>query len=89
MITDKKAEELEAKGLYRRAAARWAEVMMQVNSDQEREEAARRRSECIARSAYRYEEVSLNAEELRRATDKAMEAMGIAPDKNFSFNNNR
>ncbi|HDY1742741.1 TPA: PerC family transcriptional regulator, partial [Escherichia coli] len=28
MIRDRKAEELESKGLYRRAAARWAEVMM-------------------------------------------------------------
>ncbi|HAU8194321.1 TPA: PerC family transcriptional regulator, partial [Escherichia coli] len=27
MIKDSKAEELEAKGLYRRAAARWADVM--------------------------------------------------------------
>ncbi|MFU7965715.1 PerC family transcriptional regulator, partial [Escherichia coli] len=27
MIRDRKAEELESKGLYRRAAARWAEVM--------------------------------------------------------------
>ncbi|HDV1046680.1 TPA: PerC family transcriptional regulator, partial [Escherichia coli] len=26
MIRDRKAEELESKGLYRRAAARWAEV---------------------------------------------------------------
>ncbi|HAW5768682.1 TPA: PerC family transcriptional regulator, partial [Escherichia coli] len=37
MIHDSKAEELEAKGLYRRAAARWAEVMQLVNTDKERE----------------------------------------------------
>ncbi len=35
MIHDSKAEELEAKGLYRRAAARWAEVMQLVNTDKE------------------------------------------------------
>ncbi|HEE9995178.1 TPA: PerC family transcriptional regulator, partial [Citrobacter freundii] len=28
MVNDRKAEELEAKGLYRRAATRWQEVMM-------------------------------------------------------------
>ncbi|MBB6942756.1 PerC family transcriptional regulator, partial [Escherichia coli] len=28
MIRDRKAEELESKGLYRRAAARWMEVML-------------------------------------------------------------
>lgn len=36
MIKDRKAEELESKGLYRRAAARWAEVMMLADGDKER-----------------------------------------------------
>ncbi|EFH1501319.1 PerC family transcriptional regulator, partial [Escherichia coli] len=45
MIRDSKAEELEAKGLYRRATARWAEVMQLVNTDKEREQAAKRRAE--------------------------------------------
>ena len=31
MIHDSKAEDLEAKGLYRRAAARWGEVMQLGN----------------------------------------------------------
>lgn len=51
MIRDSKAEELEAKGLYRRAAARWAEVMQLVNTDKEREQVAKRRAECIRRAA--------------------------------------
>ena len=40
MIKDSKAEELEAKGLYRRAAARWADVMWLVSTDKEREQVA-------------------------------------------------
>ncbi len=51
MIHDSKAEELEAKGLYRRAAARWAEVIRLVNTDKEREQAAKRRAECIRKAA--------------------------------------
>ncbi|ECZ0740326.1 TPA: PerC family transcriptional regulator [Salmonella enterica] len=50
MITDLKAEELEARGLYRRAAARWTEVMLQVNGDREREWIAKRRGDCIQKS---------------------------------------
>ena len=41
MIKDSKAEELEAKGLYRRAAARWADVMWLVSTDKEREQVAK------------------------------------------------
>ncbi len=33
MVSDKKAEELEAKGLYRRAASRWLEVFDNCESD--------------------------------------------------------
>ncbi|EOW5849621.1 PerC family transcriptional regulator [Escherichia coli] len=51
MIRDSKAEELEAKGLYRRAAARWADVMWLVSTDKEREQVAKRRAECIRKAA--------------------------------------
>lgn len=51
MIRDRKAEELELKGLCRRAATRWAEVMTLADGDKEREHAANRRSECIRRAA--------------------------------------
>lgn len=36
MIRDKKAEELEAKGLFRRAAARWLDVMAACTEDADR-----------------------------------------------------
>lgn len=51
VLRDSKAEELETRGLYRRAAARWAEVMLLVDSDTEREQAAKRRFECIRKVA--------------------------------------
>lgn len=50
MIGDKKAEELEACGFYRRAAVRWTEVMLSTESDRGREEAAKLRTECIRKS---------------------------------------
>lgn len=51
MIRDSKAEALEARGLYWRAAARWAEVIVLADADQAREQAAKRRSECIRKAA--------------------------------------
>ncbi|EPH3736603.1 TPA: PerC family transcriptional regulator, partial [Escherichia coli] len=50
MVHDSIAEELEAKGFYRRAAARWAEVMMLVETDRERERVAMRRAECYGKT---------------------------------------
>ncbi|EPT5972687.1 PerC family transcriptional regulator, partial [Escherichia coli] len=44
MVHDRIAEELESKGFYRRTAARWAEVMMLVETDRERERVAMRRA---------------------------------------------
>ncbi len=51
MIHDSKAEALEARGLFRRAAAWWAEVIMLANDDKAREQAAKRRAECIHKAA--------------------------------------
>ncbi|EKD9933413.1 PerC family transcriptional regulator [Escherichia coli] len=51
MIYDKEAEELEARGLYRRAAARWGEVMMSTMTHKEREKVAKRRAQCIRKAA--------------------------------------
>ncbi|MFB4210131.1 PerC family transcriptional regulator, partial [Escherichia albertii] len=40
MLHDHQAECLEKKGLYRRAAERWAKVMVQLSDDQKRKVAA-------------------------------------------------
>ncbi|WP_059225650.1 PerC family transcriptional regulator [Escherichia albertii] len=49
-VIDKKAEELEAKGFYRRAASRWADVIPRLTNDVDRKLAAERRALCINRS---------------------------------------
>lgn len=36
MITDKKAEELEQRGLWRRAAARWQELLLNYLQEDDR-----------------------------------------------------
>lgn len=49
MVNDKKAEELEAKGLYRRAASRWLEVFDKCDTEAGREWIRTRRNECLAK----------------------------------------
>ncbi|WP_455817091.1 PerC family transcriptional regulator [Pseudomonas cerasi] len=45
MVNDKKAEELEAKGLYRRAASRWLEVFDLCDTEADREWLRNRRNQ--------------------------------------------
>ncbi|EIZ3842473.1 PerC family transcriptional regulator [Escherichia coli] len=76
MIKDSKAEELEAKGLYRRAAARWADVMWLVSTDKEREQVAKRRAECI-RKAARPPVMADNFGALKEAVNRTHAVMGM------------
>ena len=76
MVHDRIAEELEAKGFYRRAAARWAEVMMLVETDRERERVAMRRAECYGK-AQRPPEPPDNYGDLKKAVDRTYAEMGM------------
>ncbi len=76
MVHDRIAEELEAKGFYRRAAARWAEVMHLVKTDEERHYAAMRRLECSGK-AQRPPERPDNLEDLKRSLKRTEKEMGI------------
>ncbi len=49
MVSDKKAEELETKGLYRRAASRWLEVFDNCDTEAGREWNRSRRNQCLAK----------------------------------------
>lgn len=50
MVHDDKAEELEAKGLWRRAANRWGELLKQAASDEARQYVTERRTACIRKA---------------------------------------
>ncbi|EBV5086435.1 PerC family transcriptional regulator [Salmonella enterica subsp. enterica serovar Minnesota] len=76
MVSDQKAEALEARGLYRRAAARWADVMVMVKDDRERDQAAVRCSACIRRST-RSPVRAENMGEIREAIRRTHRKMGM------------
>ncbi|GAA0047558.1 hypothetical protein OkiPb00406_42230 [Escherichia coli] len=76
MVHDRIAEELEAKGFYRRAAARWGEVMLLVETDKERHQVTMRRLEC-SRKAQKPPEPPDNFGDLRKAVDRTYAEMGI------------
>lgn len=77
MIKDSKAEELEAKGFYRRAAARWGEVMQLVSTDKERAQVAMRRLEC-SQKAQRPPQPPDDLGALKRSVNRTEKQMGIA-----------
>lgn len=84
MVKDTKAESLEAKGLYRRAAARWSEVMRQCVEDDEREWLKRRCDEClekVKRPPARVEDFG----GLHKAAKETQHRMGIAQPNGEAF----
>ncbi|EGK6862574.1 PerC family transcriptional regulator [Salmonella enterica subsp. enterica serovar Glostrup] len=86
MVRDSKAEELEARGLYRRAAERWAEVMMLVDDDRAREQAAKRRTECIHKAMHPpARPVSFTG--IREAADRTQARMGLDRPNGGAFRN--
>lgn len=55
MLHDHVAECLEKKGLYRRAAERWAKVMVQLSDDQkEKWQHRNEQSVCVRRAGLRF-----------------------------------
>ncbi|HFD3850691.1 TPA: ANR family transcriptional regulator [Klebsiella variicola subsp. variicola] len=84
MIKDSKAEELEAKGLYRRAATRWQEVMMICVDDDYREWVKQRRDMCLTkakRPPVKTEEYG----DLHKAVTETQHRMGIAQPNGNAF----
>ncbi|ELD0488124.1 PerC family transcriptional regulator [Escherichia coli] len=84
MIIDSKAEELESQGLYRRAAARWAEVMSLISSDEEREVIVKRRAKCIRKAAHRPFRLQ-GFGDTREAISRAHRQMGLHQPNGVAF----
>jgi len=84
MVKDNKAEELEAKRLYRRAASRWLEVMEQCVSENDREWVASRRARCIDLARLPPQQAE-NFGGLSRAAKETQHRMGIAQPGGEAF----
>ncbi len=77
MIRDKRAEELESRGLYRRAAARWADIMAKCAGDEEWKQAKRRHEACLRRSKRPEVKPDIFCD-LHKAVRETQHRMGIA-----------
>lgn len=84
MIHDSKAEALEARGLYRRAAARWAEVIMLANDDK-----ARNRRQNVARNVstrqHAHQQGRIISGEMRETISRAHAGMGLHQPNGEAF----
>ena len=78
MVHDRIAEELEAKGFYRRASARWGEVMQLVETDKERHHITMRRLECSRKAQRPPEPPTENYADLRNAVNRTYADMGLS-----------
>ncbi|QJF16079.1 PerC family transcriptional regulator [Phytobacter diazotrophicus] len=87
MISDSKAESLEAKGLYRRAAARWSAIMHSCMDDKERDMAKRRSDECAAKAKRAAVVTATDFSGLRQAATETQNRMGIAPPRSGVIKN--
>ncbi len=84
MVNDSKAEALEAKGLYRRAATRWMEVMNHCAEDEARDWVRRRtfwRHSSMRRPPARVEDFG----GLHKAAKETQRRMGIAQPNGEAF----
>lgn len=84
MIRDSKAEALEAKGMYRRAASRWLEVFDQCDSEAGREWITKHRNECLERR--RRPAVRLDSYgDIRKAAEETQRRMGLDKPNGGAF----
>lgn len=83
-VRDSKAEELEAKGLYRRAAARWMDVMQLCTDDDDRKWIMRHREAClekVKRPSVKVDDFG----DLHKAAKETQHRMGIAQPNGSAF----
>ncbi len=83
-VNDLLAEELEGKGMYRRAAYRWLVVLEQCADEKDREWVALRRARCID-SARLPPARAEDFGEVRRAAGAVQKQMGLAQPNGSAF----
>ncbi|NTZ45501.1 PerC family transcriptional regulator [Enterobacter asburiae] len=89
MVSDSVAEQLESAGFWRRAAARWLEVMFWCDKDVEREWVSLRRRFCYSKIAVEMPSDKLGVTHISRAATRAQERMGISLPDGAAFRQNK
>lgn len=84
-FVEHKAESLETKGLYRRAAQMWLEVMLKLHDKADQERAIQRHNDCIRKSK-RPPLQRDNLSEISKAATSTQIRMGIKPKDGRGFN---
>jgi len=84
MVNDSKAEALEARRLYRRAATRWQEVMIFCTDDDDREWVKQQRDACQEK-AKRPPVKTDDYGDLHKAATETQHRMGIAQPNGNAF----
>ncbi|WP_417647364.1 PerC family transcriptional regulator, partial [Escherichia coli] len=86
MVKDKKAEELENKGLWRRAAARWQDVLMDYRQETQTDQRMyiqRQIQRCIKSATLK------NVSSREVATSRALRNAAIRVEKEMGIHRNR
>ncbi|AXV10985.1 PerC family transcriptional regulator [Escherichia coli] len=81
MVHDEKAEELERRELWRRAAERWGELLTQAKDDKERIFITQHRSRCIENSTRSWKIQRFSVCDIRDAATRTLKNMGIDQKK--------
>ncbi|MGK2895279.1 PerC family transcriptional regulator [Klebsiella michiganensis] len=84
-IRDAVAEKLENAGLWRRAAVRWLDVLQLCKTDTEREQARRRRNQCLSSVSRPPPEGKLGIHAISQAASRTQERMGINQPDGAAF----
>ncbi|MFB3633550.1 PerC family transcriptional regulator [Escherichia coli] len=92
MITDKKAEVLEQRGLWRRAAARWQELLLNYLQEDDRICIQRRIQHCLKRAKMKSQRATSQEEFsfrlLRSSAIQTEKEMGIYRDRKTGNDSN-
>lgn len=85
-VADRRAETLEATGLWRRAAARWLDVMQLPDlSDRQRDWIRQRRTYCLSKAVSVPPTGRLDVSALLRAVSAAEKRLGLSPAEPKTF----